>query len=38
VDDLRRVPGIGKVTLEKLRPYVIVDSSTLRVAAKQIRE
>jgi competence protein ComEA len=28
VDDLRRVPGIGKVTLEKLRPYVIVDGDT----------
>jgi competence protein ComEA len=26
VDELRRVPGIGPKTLEKLRPYVIVDA------------
>jgi competence protein ComEA len=26
VDELRRVPGIGPKTLEKLRPYVVVDA------------
>lgn len=26
VDDLRRVPGIGPKTLEKLRPYVVVEA------------
>jgi competence protein ComEA len=32
VDDLRRVNGIGPKTLEKLRPYVTVGSSTPQVS------
>jgi competence protein ComEA len=33
VDDLRRVSGIGPKTLERLRPFVTVDGTSLRVAA-----
>jgi competence protein ComEA len=31
VDELRRVSGIGPKTLERLRPYVVVESSPMRV-------
>src|SRR5262249_34969300 len=33
VDDLRRVPGIGPKTLERLRPYVTVETVRGRVVA-----
>jgi competence protein ComEA len=33
VDDLDRVPGIGPKIIERLRPYIIVDSDSVRVAA-----
>jgi competence protein ComEA len=35
VDDLRRVRGIGAKTLDKLRPYVTVDSGSAHVASKE---
>jgi competence protein ComEA len=35
VDDLRRVHGIGAKTLDKLRPYVTVDSGSAHVASKE---
>jgi competence protein ComEA len=33
VDDLRRVPGIGPKTLQRLRPHVTVENSSLRTVA-----
>jgi competence protein ComEA len=35
VDDLRRVGGIGVKTLERLRPYVTVDGTPVKVAAAE---
>jgi competence protein ComEA len=32
IEELRRVPGIGPKTLERLRPYITIDSSPLRIA------
>jgi competence protein ComEA len=34
VDDLRRVHGIGAKTLDRLRPYVMVGSESVRVTSK----
>jgi len=33
IEQLRRVPGIGPKTMDKLRPYVTVDSDPVRVVA-----
>jgi DNA uptake protein ComE-like DNA-binding protein len=33
VDDLRRVHGIGAKMLERLRPFVTAESTSLRIAA-----
>jgi competence protein ComEA len=34
VEDLRRVPGIGAKTLERLRPYVMVENSGVRMVTQ----
>jgi competence protein ComEA len=34
VEDLRRVPGIGAKTLERLRPYIVVDQGGVRIVTQ----